>query len=86
MFSYIKSWFAGPPPLSPEFLENLKKDTVTDKVVVYSKTYCPYCTSTKNLFQGLGQEFKLACGVRYQQQWVRDSERFAGVNRPENSP
>ncbi|ABN67260.1 Glutaredoxin, partial [Scheffersomyces stipitis CBS 6054] len=31
----------------------------TDKVVVYSKTYCPYCTSTKNLFQGLGQEFKL---------------------------
>jgi len=31
--------------------ELIVKDTSSSDVVIYSKTYCPYCTTTKNLFQ-----------------------------------
>lgn len=28
------------------------------KVVIYSKTYCPFCVRAKNLFSGKGVEFE----------------------------
>ena len=29
----------------------------TDKVVIYSKVPCPYCTAAKNFFNGIGVPF-----------------------------
>ncbi|KAI9302506.1 glutaredoxin [Cunninghamella echinulata] len=34
-----------------QLVEQLIKD---NKIAVFSKTYCPYCTATKNLFKQLG--------------------------------
>lgn len=31
-----------------------KKEISNNKVVVFSKSYCPYCTATKGLFEDLG--------------------------------
>ena len=31
------------------------------KVVIYSKTYCPYCDRAKNLFRSKGQPFQEIC-------------------------
>ena len=31
------------------------------KVVIYSKTYCPYCDRAKNLFQSKNQPFEEIC-------------------------
>ena len=31
------------------------------KVVIYSKTYCPYCDKAKNLFRSKGQSFQEIC-------------------------
>ena len=33
--------------------EVLKKTIEENKVVIFSKTYCPYCTKVKNLFKSL---------------------------------
>ena len=30
----------------------------TNKVVIFSKTYCPYCTAAKKLFDQLQQQYK----------------------------
>lgn len=35
-----------------------KKGVKMAKVVIYSKTYCPYCDKAKNLFQSKGQSFQ----------------------------
>mmetsp|Transcript_21664 Transcript_21664/g.20813 ORF Transcript_21664/g.20813 Transcript_21664/m.20813 type:complete len:114 (-) Transcript_21664:372-713(-) len=39
---------------SPETMESIKSTVENNSVVIYSKTYCPYCTTTKNMF---GKEF-----------------------------
>ena len=31
------------------------------KIVIYSKTYCPYCDRAKNLFQSKNQSFEEIC-------------------------
>ncbi|CAO3607979.1 unnamed protein product [Cunninghamella echinulata] len=36
-----------------KLVEQLIKD---NKIVVFSKTYCPYCTASKNLFKQLGEK------------------------------
>mmetsp|Transcript_34225 Transcript_34225/g.59893 ORF Transcript_34225/g.59893 Transcript_34225/m.59893 type:complete len:105 (-) Transcript_34225:1261-1575(-) len=33
--------------------EQIRQQISTSKVLVYSKSYCPYCTSTKNSLQSL---------------------------------
>jgi len=57
---------AGPPNLYawPIFIHsfslthnNLARVFIT--VVIFSKTYCPFCTATKDLFAGLGVEAKI---------------------------
>jgi glutaredoxin 3 len=36
-----------------------KSEIESNDVVVFSKTYCPYCTKTKALFDGLGVKYAL---------------------------
>ncbi|KAI9490432.1 glutaredoxin-1 [Zychaea mexicana] len=59
MFSFITSLFSK--PLTPEematveqFVEDLIKN---NKVVMFSKSYCPFCERAKKLLQKLGQDF-----------------------------
>lgn len=58
MLNYILSWFQG-EPVPAEIISDIKSSISSDKVVVYSKTYCPYCTLTKQLLTGLKQNYKL---------------------------
>ncbi|CAI5759582.1 unnamed protein product [Candida verbasci] len=52
MFEWITSWFqAEPVPI--EIKTDIDHTVNSNKVVVYSKTYCPYCSSTKSLFENL---------------------------------
>lgn len=37
----------------------IQATVAAEKVVVYSKSYCPFCTKTKSLFSGLGVDFKV---------------------------
>lgn len=43
--------------MSPEDL--IKNEIETNKVVVFSKSYCPFCSATKALFTDMGLEFKV---------------------------
>lgn len=46
----------------------------SSRVVIFSKTYCPYCTNAKRLFDSLGEKYELyeldnmgisvCCGLR----------------------
>ncbi|EGW30167.1 uncharacterized protein SPAPADRAFT_144298 [Spathaspora passalidarum NRRL Y-27907] len=58
MFEFITSWFKS-EPISPKIIEDINSTINSHKVVVYSKTYCPYCKSTKELFGKLNQDFKV---------------------------
>lgn len=42
-----------PPPPALQMEAQIKGTIANDKVVVYSKTYCPYCSNAKALFQKL---------------------------------
>jgi glutaredoxin 3 len=42
--------------VSKDEIQNLTKN---NKVVVFSKSYCPYCTKTKTLFKDLGVSAKV---------------------------
>ncbi|KAG2219955.1 hypothetical protein INT45_002169 [Circinella minor] len=48
-------------PLTPEEMANIEQiveDAIkNNKIAVFSKSYCPYCTRAKRLLQELGQEF-----------------------------
>ena len=36
-----------------------KSEIASNDIVVFSKSYCPYCAATKELFAGLGVDFKV---------------------------
>ncbi|KAL9657053.1 hypothetical protein ABK040_002679 [Willaertia magna] len=38
--------------------ETIKNLVNSSKVVIFSKTYCPYCSNAKKLFEKLGTEYK----------------------------
>eukprot|EP00527_Entomoneis_sp_CCMP2396_P009172 CAMPEP_0198137948 /NCGR_PEP_ID=MMETSP1443-20131203/1371_1 /TAXON_ID=186043 /ORGANISM="Entomoneis sp., Strain CCMP2396" /LENGTH=118 /DNA_ID=CAMNT_0043799535 /DNA_START=159 /DNA_END=515 /DNA_ORIENTATION=- len=40
-------------------LDFAKSEIESNKVVVFSKSYCPFCTSTKNLLEDMEVDFKL---------------------------
>eukprot|EP00252_Welwitschia_mirabilis_P012576 TRINITY_DN2771_c0_g1_i1.p1 TRINITY_DN2771_c0_g1~~TRINITY_DN2771_c0_g1_i1.p1 ORF type:complete len:119 (-),score=31.16 TRINITY_DN2771_c0_g1_i1:141-497(-) len=40
-------------------LSKAKEIVSSDSVVVFSKTYCPYCTEVKQLLQSLGAKMKV---------------------------
>ena len=39
--------------------EFVKSEIESNDVVVFSKSYCPYCKATKELFDGMGVEYKV---------------------------
>jgi len=43
---------------SPSLEEQIKDTVASSKVVVYSKSWCPFCDRTKSLFDKLGVEYK----------------------------
>lgn len=49
MFSYLASWFRS-EPVSPEIKQEVQKLIDSNHIMVFSKSYCPYCHSTKELF------------------------------------
>lgn len=56
MFEFITSWFKS-TPVTQETLDSINNTIKQNKVTVFSKSYCPYCHQTKDLLNGLGQEF-----------------------------
>ncbi|KAG0270807.1 hypothetical protein BGZ95_001507 [Linnemannia exigua] len=50
--------FSSPTPLTPEMAAAIKTKVdaiiAANAVVVFSKSYCPYCTKAKNLLTKLG--------------------------------
>ncbi|EMG45900.1 GRX2 Glutaredoxin-2 [Candida maltosa Xu316] len=53
MFGWLTSWFQS-EPISPELKKEIESTINSQKIVVYSKTYCPYCTATKDLLSSAG--------------------------------
>ena len=47
-------------PLSIPKIQYISAATSSNDVVVFSKSYCPFCTSTKNLFAEMGTELGLS--------------------------
>ncbi|RCK65707.1 Glutaredoxin-C6 [Candida viswanathii] len=58
MFEWLTSWFQS-EPVSPELKKDIESTINSSKIVVYSKTYCPYCSSTKDLLSKYDKNFKL---------------------------
>lgn len=58
MFEFITSWFKS-EPIPTEIIDEINTTINSHKVVVYSKSYCPYCQSTKSLLETLNQEYKV---------------------------
>ncbi|XP_041982343.1 glutaredoxin-C4-like [Aricia agestis] len=44
---------------NPEIQNFIKNAVSQDKVVVFSKTYCPYCKLAKDIFQKINQPMKV---------------------------
>ncbi|DAZ97461.1 TPA: hypothetical protein N0F65_009944 [Lagenidium giganteum] len=49
----------SPSSTMPSATEFVQDKTSNNAVVVFSKSYCPYCTKTKQLFKELGVSFVL---------------------------
>lgn len=58
MFQFFTSLFKA-APLPEGTVAELQSIIDSNAVVVFSKSYCPYCTKTKSLLTSLGQNFKL---------------------------
>lgn len=57
MFEFITSLFA-PKPLSQESINYAKKLIDENNVMVFLKSYCPYCNATKNTLNSLKKDFR----------------------------
>lgn len=60
----LSSFVASRSSRSPTTLrmsqdEFAKSEIESNTVVVFSKSYCPYCTKTKELFTSMGVDFKV---------------------------
>ena len=58
LIGWLSSWFQN-EPITPELKKEIESNINSHKVLVYSKSYCPYCTSTKTLLQSLNQDYKV---------------------------
>ncbi|CUM57274.1 unnamed protein product [Debaryomyces tyrocola] len=58
MFEYIKSWFVS-PPVSPAIKAEVQSLIDSNKILIFLKSYCPYCDSTKDLVKSLTSDFKV---------------------------
>lgn len=51
MTSFLRRLFGSSSNMSSSaVLESIQSEISANQVVIYSKTYCPYCTATKTLF------------------------------------
>lgn len=58
MFEFIKSWFQAEPV--PELIKTEVKSLVdTNNIMVFLKSYCPYCKSTKSLLDKYSKNYKV---------------------------
>lgn len=53
MLGYLLSWFKSEPS-SPEVISKVQSLINANKIVVFSKSYCPYCSQTKQLLNQVG--------------------------------
>lgn len=58
LIGWLSSWFQS-EPATPELKKEIESNINSHKILVYSKSYCPYCTSTKSLLQSLNQDYKV---------------------------
>lgn len=58
MYEMVKNWLQG-EPVPPQVIAGLNKQIEANKVIVYSKTHCPYCKSTKETLRKLGAPFEV---------------------------
>lgn len=58
MYEMVKNWFQG-EPVSPAIIAGLNKEIEANKIIVYSKTHCPYCKATKDTLRKLGAPFEV---------------------------
>lgn len=58
MFEFITSWFKS-EPISLEIKNEVTSLINENKVMVFSKSYCPYCNDTKNLLHSKTKDFKV---------------------------
>lgn len=58
MLEYIKSWFVS-PPVSPVIRAEVQNLIDSNKILIFLKSYCPYCDSTKDLIKSLTPDFKV---------------------------
>jgi len=66
IFSTVKAIFQAyvmPPALNPEQLAQAKSRAEAfisqNRIAIFSKSYCPYCTSAKRLLDSLGARFEV---------------------------
>ncbi|CAA6665531.1 unnamed protein product [Spirodela intermedia] len=59
MGGYLSSWNKSDPAATGMALEKAKEIVSNDPVVVFSKSYCPYCTRVKKLLRQLGASYKV---------------------------
>jgi glutaredoxin 3 len=51
VFSRFMSSSSSSPTTEPTVMDEITKLVDTNKVVIFSKSYCPYCSATKELFK-----------------------------------
>jgi glutaredoxin 3 len=51
LFSRFMSSSSSSKTATPTLMEEITKLVDTNKVVIFSKSYCPYCSATKDLFK-----------------------------------
>src|SRR3954453_697743 len=57
-FTRLFGTFAGPNPATMSAAKNRAQQLINDNaVVVFSKSYCPYCDSSKKLLDGLSAKY-----------------------------
>ena len=55
--AWIFNWWYQPEPITPESQKETESTIESNKIVIYSKTFCPFCKYTKEVFDELGEEY-----------------------------
>lgn len=55
--AWIFNWWYQPDPITPEAQKETESTIESNKIVIYSKTFCPFCKTTKQTFDDLGEEY-----------------------------
>ncbi|KAI5960740.1 uncharacterized protein KGF55_004310 [Candida pseudojiufengensis] len=58
MLSWIYSFFQS-PEVTPELKKSIESTINSNKIVIYSKSYCPYCIKAKQIFDKYSVDYKV---------------------------